>query len=536
MVLFILLCTFQFRGISSATADSKISSPGIHSVTSAKKHGRLSFSSYPASINIKENKHFHDKVAKALSFNSNNEKKSTMIADATGAIFRNKITSEKKLQKRFILRRLLSKIMNIRFKKTPPPPPPPPPLITEVEEEVTGTWKNLVQSMHGAKLDSLILLIATSTIIPLFKMLKTSPILGFLITGTLLGPCGLKWVNDVHMIDSLGELGIVFFLFEMGLELSLDRLMSMRKDVFGLGTCQFLLTSIVGSRIAMLCGLSAPAAVTIGGSLALSSSAFVLQLLKDKGDMGTRHGKASFGILLLQDIAVVPLLVVVELLASGGNGILRALGIAGTKALITLSAMSFIGRSLLDKVFYIVAKSGSHEAFLSIILTSVLLMSYVTQGIGLSNTLGAFLAGLLLSETRYRYQIEADIAPFRGLLLGFFFLTVGFSIDLKLLIKEGPIILKLVSTLLVGKALIITGLCMAFGLSFASAQQTGLLNAQAGEFAFVVFGLAERVGLISKSVCRTLLTTVALSMAVTPLLATIGSKISNSIEQNQGNN
>ena len=190
----------------------------------------------------------------------------------------------------------------------------------------------------------------------------------------------------------------------------------------------------------MACGLPWATGVTIGGSLALSSSAFVLQLLKDKDAMGTRHGKASFGILLLQDIAVVPLLVVVELLGKGGTGLVKALTIAGVKALVTLSAMSFVGRSLLDPIFYLVAKSGSQEAFLSIILTTVLLMSFVTQGIGLSNTLGAFLAGLLLSETRYRYQIEADIAPFRGLLLGFFFITVGFSIDLKLLIREAPTI------------------------------------------------------------------------------------------------
>eukprot|EP01041_Mallomonas_annulata_P001869 gene1869-3626_t len=400
--------------------------------------------------------------------------------------------------------------------------------------EIKDLWTGLAKSMHGAKLDSLILLIATSVIIPLFQMLDTSPILGFLITGTLLGPCGLNWVRDVHMIDILGELGIVFFLFEMGLELSLDKLMSMKRDVFGLGTLQFVCTSLAGMGISLLCGLSPPAAVTIGGSLALSSSAFVLQLLKDKEAMGTRYGRASFGILLLQDIAVVPLLVVVELLAKGGSGIVRALSIAGAKALITLTTMSFIGKRILDKIFYIVAKSGSHEAFLSSILASVLLMSFVTQGIGLSNTLGAFLAGLLLAETRYRYQIEADIAPFRGLLLGFFFLTVGFSIDLKLIIQDAPKILMLLFTLIAGKAGIITILCLVFGLSLDNAQQTGLLNAQAGEFAFVAFGMAERMGLLSVQLSRTLMTTVALSMALTPALAELGSFISTKLDRNQG--
>jgi hypothetical protein len=231
---------------------------------------------------------------------------------------------------------------------------------------------------------------------------------------------------------------------------------------------------------------------------------------------------------------VVPLLVVVELLGQGGTGLARALTFAGIKALVTLSAMSFAGRSLLDPIFFLVAKSGSQEAFLSMILVTVLVMSFVTQGIGLSNTLGAFLAGLLLSETRYRYQIEADIAPFRGLLLGFFFITVGFSIDLKLLLREAPTILAMLGTLIAGKAGIITLLSMAFGVSFSNAQHCGLLNSQGGEFAFVAFGIAERSGLISPRLKKMLLTTVALSMAATPMLAELGESISNKIDQKMG--
>ena len=203
----------------------------------------------------------------------------------------------------------------------------------------------------------------------------------------------MQWIHDEHTIDMLGDLGIVFFLFEMGLELSIARLKSMKKDVFGLGTSQFLITSVAGAGIATACGLPTAAAVTIGGSIALSSSAFVLQLLKDKEAMGSRHGRASFGVLLLQDLAVVPLLVVVELLAKGGAGLGKALTLAAVKAMVAVSCMSFLGRRLLDPIFYFVAKSRSHEAFLSIILSTVLLMSFVTQGIGLSNTLGAFLAG-----------------------------------------------------------------------------------------------------------------------------------------------
>ena len=186
-------------------------------------------------------------------------------------------------------------------------------------------------------------------------------------------------MKDVHKVDLLGELGIVFFLFEMGLELSLERLKAMRKDVFGLGTSQFLVSTAAGTGLSMALGLPPAGAVTVGGSLALSSSAFVLQLLKDKGEMGTRHGKACFGILLLQDLAVVPLLVVVELLGKGGSGLGRALSVAGIKALVTLSTMSYLGRKLINPIFAQVAGSRSHEAFLSIILTTVLFMSFVTK-------------------------------------------------------------------------------------------------------------------------------------------------------------
>jgi monovalent cation:H+ antiporter-2, CPA2 family len=404
----------------------------------------------------------------------------------------------------------------------------------DVVVEVQSSLKNLADSIQGAKLDTLILLIVTSTVIPLFKTLNISPIIGFLMTGTALGPTGLNWVKDVHMIDHLGELGIVFFLFEMGLELSLDKLIAMRKDVFGLGLAQFLVTAAVFSLGAMAFGLSAASGIAIGGSLALSSSAFVLQLLKDQGAMGSRHGKASFGILLFQDLAVVPLLIVVELLGKGSSGMGRALTVAGVKAVVTLATLSIFGKKVFDPVFTMVAKSGSQEAFLSVILATVLLMSFVTHGIGLSNTLGAFLAGLLLAETRYHYQIEADIAPFRGLLLGFFFIDVGFSIDIQLLIKEAPKIMMLLVTILTGKAGIITLLSMAFGMPFSSAQQTGLLNAQVGEFAFVAFGIAEKLGLLPPHLSKLLLTSVALSMAATPVLAILGNYLTEKIDAQVG--
>ena len=395
-------------------------------------------------------------------------------------------------------------------------------LFYEIEEEAENSLRSLGKSLEGVKLDSLILLMVTSAVIPIFKRLGTSPILGFLLFGTIIGPTGFNWVRDVHLVDLLGEFGIVFFLFEIGLELSLEKLRAMRKFVFGLGSLQYLLTSAVGTFASVTLGVPLGGAVAIGGSLALSSSAFVLQLLKDKGAMATTQGKASFGILLLQDLAVVPLLVVIELLSRGGRGLGKALTIAGVKAIVTVSSMSILGRRVLDPIFYAVAKSNSREAFLSIILCTVLMMSFITKGIGLSDTLGAFLAGILLSETKFHRQIELDIEPFRGLLLGFFFITVGFNIDITLLINQFPKIMAILAAVISTKAAIIMSGCMLFGMPFSTAQLTGLLNSQVGEFAFVALGIARSSNMISADLCKTLLTVVALSMALTPALGEAG--------------
>jgi monovalent cation:H+ antiporter-2, CPA2 family len=405
----------------------------------------------------------------------------------------------------------------------------------EVVREVGTSMRNLSKSLYGAKSDALIPLLITSFVIPICRRLKMSPILGFLLGGTLLGPSCLNCINDLHTMDYIGEIGIVFFLFEMGLELSIQKLRSMRKDVFGLGLSQFLATSFIFAKVASLFGLSSAEAITVGGGLALSSSAFVLQLLKDKSAMGTRHGKASFGVLLLQDLAVVPVLIIVQLLGQGdGTSLGRALALAASKAVVALTAMCFVGGKLLDPVFYLVSKSNSHEAFLAITLCVVLLMSFVTEGIGLSGTLGAFLAGLLLAETRYSYQIESDMKPFRGILLGFFFMSVGFSIDLGLIRKSPALVSALTASLIAAKSIIVTLLSMLFGISFTSALQTGLLLSQGGEFAFVAFGIAKKSGILSQDVTKLLLTCVALSMALTPFLADAGTALATKIEERSG--
>ena len=390
---------------------------------------------------------------------------------------------------------------------------------------------DLNQYMRGPKSDTLILLLATALITPLCKKLGTNPILGFLASGMLLGPNGFGFIRGIHTTEVFAELGIVFFLFEMGIELSIERLMQMRKDVFGLGLGQFLVTAAAVAGVGGLAGLPANAQVVIGGGLALSSSAFVLQLLKDKNQLATRFGKASFGILLFQDLAVVPLLVVTPILAGSGTGLTAAVGAAVLKATLALGSIALAGRFLMNRLFKTVAEANSQEAFLGLVLLTVLSMSFMTEGLGLSNTLGAFLAGVLLSETKYRYQVEADIAPFRGILLGLFFVTVGYEIDLRLIAAQLPIVGALVVGIMTVKASITTALSLAFGLSLPTSLQNGLILSQGGEFAFVAFGLARSLGILDASTTKLLLTSASLTMALTPLMSSVGAKVAKKLEE-----
>jgi Kef-type K+ transport system membrane component KefB len=311
----------------------------------------------------------------------------------------------------------------------------------------------------------------------------------------------------------------------MGIHLDFKTLMSMRKDVFGLGGSQFLITGAVVAMIARMCGLSFAAQIVLGGGLALSSSAFVLQLLKDKDQLETQFGKSSFGVLLLQDLAVVPLLVITPILAGGGEGLKSALSSAGVKAAIALGFIALVGKFLLTPFFKSVVKAQSQESFVGAILFTVLGMSFLTEGLGLSNTLGAFLAGILLSETEHRHEIEKEIAPFRGILVGLFFFSVGFEIDLQLIACKPSLVFSIVAGLVALKALIAGALSLAFGLSKGTASRVGLILSQGGEFAFVAFRLARSHGIFDAETTKLLLTCVSLTMGVTPLLEDLGSKL-----------
>ncbi|XP_078430655.1 K+ efflux antiporter 3 [Wolffia australiana] len=413
-----------------------------------------------------------------------------------------------------------------------------------------------VDVINDLGLDTLTFLVVTVIVVPTFRFLKASPILGFFCAGVILNQFGL--IRNLTDVKVLSEWGILFLLFEMGLELSLARLRALAKFAFGLGFSQVVLSTLaftafelppnaaIGTKVLEFLFHSRPdlvnirsvdEAIVIGAALSLSSSAFVLQLLAEKGELPTRFGSATLGILLLQDIAVVPLLVILPVLESQNiveESIWMMLLSESLKALAGLGVLSLGGKYLLRRVFEVVAESRSSEAFVALCLLTVAGTSLMTKFLGFSDTLGAFLAGALLAETNFRTQIEADIRPFRGLLLGLFFVTTGTSIDLQLLLREWPNVLSLLGGLIVIKTLIITALGPRVGLSLQESVRIGLLLSQGGEFGFVVFSLANRLGVLPLELNKLLIIVVVLSMALTPLLNEVGKKAAEIIEAKYG--
>lgn len=403
---------------------------------------------------------------------------------------------------------------------------------------VSEAAKRLVASLKGGKSDTLLLLAVTALVPTLCHSLPgkgVSPILGFLASGVALGPQGMNAVSDIHFTEVLADLGVVLFLFEMGVHLSLKTLWEMRKIVFGLGGAQMALTGVIVAMVARACGLSTAAQVVLGGGLALSSSAFVLQLLKDKDELETPKGKHSFGVLLLQDLAVVPLLVVTPLLAGSGDGsateaIIKAL----VQTVMALTAIAGFGKFAMTPLFEtVLSKSQSQEAAIAISLVTILGMSFLTEGLGLSNTLGAFLAGVLLSETSFRHTVEREVSPIRGILVGLFFFSVGFEIDIPLLMSsQVKTVAAIVVGLMSGKAAIIALLCKAFNfLDMGTSQEVGCLLSQGGEFAFVAFRLARSLKIFDPELTKLLLTSVSMTMALTPFVESLGGRMASKMKK-----
>lgn len=370
-----------------------------------------------------------------------------------------------------------------------------------------------------------------------FGRLGFGAILGYLVGGMIIGPWGLGLIHDPGQIAHIGEFGVVFLLFLIGIELKPARLWVMRRQVFGLGSLQLLVCGAALSFIAFYTlGLEPGAAALVGLGLGLSSTAFGVQLLAAKNQLSSQWGRAGFSILLLQDLAVVPLLALVPLLAKGEATVGASFGLAILETLAILAGVIIAGRLAINPLFRMVATIKTPEVFTGFALLLVLGFGWFMESVGLSMAMGAFIAGLLMAESEFRHQVEVDIMPFRGLLLGLFFMAVGMGINFGALASQTWLILGMLAVLVVLKAVIITGLVRLMGYTVAEGIKVGALLAQAGEFGFVLFTYAKAEGVLSGELVETLSAVIALSMAITPLLFMLGQKLSRRMTQEKAAN
>jgi monovalent cation:H+ antiporter-2, CPA2 family len=397
---------------------------------------------------------------------------------------------------------------------------------------------------HGAWLkDALVFLAAAGLVVPLFHRARIGAVLGFLLVGIAVGPYGfgqlagdLPWlryltIEDRARVEPFGELGVLFLLFLIGLELSLERLRSLRRYVAGIGGLQFLLSALaIGAGLAAL-GTPGSSAIVLGLCLAMSSTAIVMQLLEEQGRSTTPVGRVALAVLLFQDLMVAPVLFGVEILARGGGNAAVSLAGALIQAGVVVVAIVAAGRYLLRPVFRFAAQTGSRDLIMAITLFMVVGVAAATGLAGLSTALGAFLAGLLLSETEYRHQVEIDVAPFKGLLIGLFFITVGMSIDIRVVWGSIGVVIAAVAGLLALKSVILLAASRVLGVSVAVAAEVAILLAQGGEFAFVVIGLARSGALLADEVAQLAAAVVGISMMVTPLCAAAAQRLGRRLQR-----
>lgn len=374
--------------------------------------------------------------------------------------------------------------------------------------------------------DILILLFASVLIVVIFKQLGLSPALGYLVAGAAIGPFGFGVLSSAETTKSIAELGVVFLLFAIGLELTFSRLMAMRKYVLGFGGLQVVITSAI---ISLICNkffhLTPESSIVIGSALSLSSTAIVMQVITENGEQSTRVGRLSFSILLMQDLAVIPILVLFPLLTKSDLNLTAALGGALIDAIIAMAIIFAIGRLLLRPIYRLIAEAKSEVLFLSFTLMVILGSAYLSNYMGLSFALGAFVAGLMVAETEYKYRVEDEILSLQSLLMGLFFMTIGMSFDFDLLIKSFHLIVAVSVILIIIKALIVIALCKLFRFPLAPSIHTGLLLSQGGEFAFVVFVMAVQQKFMDVDLSQFLMTVVTFTMALTPLLGSAGRRI-----------
>lgn len=367
--------------------------------------------------------------------------------------------------------------------------------------------------------DILALLGSAVVIVAVFRRLQLPPILGYLFIGVIAGPHALGWFRDSTVTHSLGEIGVVFLLFTLGLEFSIPQFLAMRRTLLGLGGAQVLIGAVTGGGIAWLLGVSWQGAIIVGGALAMSSTAMVVRQLTDQLELQALHGRLALGILLFQDLAAVPFLVIIPILAHGEHGLVAApLLMALAKGVLTFGVMLALGRWLLRPLFREVAAARSAELFTLTVLLVSLAAAWITSLMGLSLELGAFLAGMMLGETEFRHQIAADIRPFQDVLLGLFFITVGMQLDPRLLPGLWPWIGLIVLGLVLGKGPLIMLLTRLGGYDNEVALRAGMTLANGGEFGFALLALALNNGLLSRADSQPILAAIVISMALAPLL------------------
>jgi CPA2 family monovalent cation:H+ antiporter-2 len=376
-----------------------------------------------------------------------------------------------------------------------------------------------------------------------FRMLHLPPMLGYLAVGVLIGPHALRLAGENEATSSLAEFGVVFLMFSIGLEFSLAQLRAMRRIVFGLGLAQVVLTIVATMLFGWISHAFLPrflpfavswqAAFALGGALAMSSTAIVSKMLTERLELESQHGRRIIGILLFQDLAVVPLLILIPALAQSPEKLAATLAWATVKAIAVLVLLLFFGQKLMRKWFTIVVKRRSQELFMLNLLLVTLGAAWITERAGLSMALGAFVAGMLISETQYKHQVEEDIKPFRDVLLGLFFITIGMLLNLELVLHNWALVLLLLTVPVMLKFALIALLAKAFGSSDGVSMRTGIALAQAGEFGFVLLNLASGAKLIDPLIIQLVLASMVLSMLAAPMLIANSDRIVMKIAANE---
>lgn len=355
-----------------------------------------------------------------------------------------------------------------------------------------------------------------------FRRFNLPPVLGYLFVGSVIGPHALNLMDDIHRAESLAEFGVVFLMFSIGLEFSLPKLFSMKRIVFGLGLLQVVVTMALAAGLIMLMGVGWQLGIALGGVFAMSSTAVITKLLAERMQLDSPHGREIMGVLLFQDLAVVPLLVIIPSLTQPPEKLAVLLGIALLKAVVVLAVILVFGQRLMRKWFHFVARAKSSEVFILNVLLITLSLATITELAGLSLALGAFVAGMLISETEYKFQVEEDIKPFRDVLMGLFFVTIGVKLDLHILVGLWWQVLLALVALLVIKALVVGLLSWRLGASPGNSIRSALWLCAGGEFGFVLLGEIVR---LPRDIQQIALTVLVLSMLIAPFIIQYSERI-----------